>query len=244
VQNSSGRPRIGIDVDHEHDGRRWIYKLSVDYCDAVRAAGGDPVLLLPDDPRPVPAILAEVDGVLLTGGDDVHPSLVGRQADGMAMRLLSVRRERFLLRLAAGALADARPCLAVCLGCQAVNIAAGGDIWLDLYCEHAAPLEHRHGHVHLVHAEPDGLLARYWQGEPQRLVSHHHQAVRRLGRGLILEATSEDGVIEAYRSPSHTFLLGVQWHPEVQGEVPGGRPLLRDLVRAAAAHASSEASRR
>lgn len=227
------RPRIGIDLDHEHDGRRWIYKSPTVYLDAVVAAGGEPVLLPPREPETARAMLNGLDGLLMTGGDDVHPSLLGRKADGMPMQLLSVRRERFVLALADAVLESRIPTLAVCLGCQAVNLRSGGDLYLDLYTEHDSPEEHRNGHEHPVHPEPEGVLFRYWAGESQSLKSHHHQAIRRLGDGLALEAKAPDGVVEAFRTTSDRFLLGVQWHPEVQMHTPGGRRLIDALLEAA-----------
>lgn len=231
---SSHPPRIGIDLDHEHDGKRWVYKVPTAYVQAIVGAGGQPVLIPSGDPRPPVAILADLDGLLMTGGDDVHPRIIGQEgASGLPMRLLTTEREGFVIDLAAAALRTGLPCLSVCLGCQAMNIAAGGDIWLDLEAQLPGALEHRNGSEHLVNPEPGGLLFRYWQGQPQTLKSHHHQAIRRLGSGLALEATAEDGVIEAIRCDGAGFQLGVQWHPEIQQQGPGGSALIDALVKAA-----------
>ena len=233
------RPRIGIDIDHEHDGRRWIYKLPTFYLEIVKRCGGQPVLIAPGDPRPTPEILADLDGLLMTGGDDIHPAVLGRKADGMPLRLLSSQRERFVLALAAAVLESAIPCLAVCLGCQALNVASGGELYFDLYSEHEGALEHRAGAEHEVVPEPGGQLARWWKNEPQRLVSHHHQAVRRVGENMQLEASANDRVIEAFSDPSRAFLLAVQWHPEMQSTDPGGDFLVRQLVDASRAGPSN-----
>lgn len=223
-------------MDLDHDGKRWVYKVSTRPAEAVQKAGGRPVLISPDDTRSVDEILDEVDGFFMSGGDDLHPTRVGRdgiEERGLPMRLVAVRRESFVLRLAEALLRRSIPALCVCLGAQALNAAAGGDIYLDIPSELPSAIEHRNGHEHRIIPEPDGLLFRYWRGQPQNLQSHHHQAVRSLGDGLSLEARAEDGVIEAFRATSHSFLLGVQWHPEVHPESPGGLALVQSLVAAA-----------
>jgi putative glutamine amidotransferase len=224
-------PRIGIDLDLDHDGRRWVYKNPATYHAAVVRAGGIPAFLCPDDPRPVPDLLEDLDGVLMTGGDDIHPHFVGRLAGKTPMTLLPVRRERFVLQLARVIWEKDIPCLAVCLGSQALNLASGGDLVLDLPSEYPGALDHSGGKRHIVIPEPQSFLGRYWKMCPQRLKSHHHQAARRLGQELVLEARGEDGVIEAFRHPGKRFLFGVQWHPELQYGSLGGHPLLEALIR-------------
>ncbi len=223
-------PRIGIDLDLDHDGRRWVYKNPVTYHKAVLRAGGIPVFLCPDDPRPAEGIVDGLDGVLMTGGDDFHPRIVNRIPGKTPMTLLPVRREKFVLRLIEAILEKDVPCLAVCLGSQALNLALGGDLVLDLPSEYPGALDHSGGKRHLVVPEPKSFLGRYWKMRPQRLKSHHHQAARRLGQELALEARGEDGVLEAFRHPGKRFLFGVQWHPELQYESLGGHPLLDALI--------------
>lgn len=217
------RPRIGIDLDFDHDGRRWIYKLASAYFDTLLEAGAEPVLLPPGDPRAPREILQSIDGLLLTGGDDPHPALFGERGTHLPTRLLALRRERFLMTLAAELLAADRPCLAVCLGAQMLQVAAGGRLYVDLPSQWPGELhEHRGGALHAVRAEPGGWLDRWWRGREQVLASHHHQAVRELAPGFELEARATDGVIEAWRSRTHRFLFATQWHPEVQNHAPGG----------------------
>lgn len=228
------RPRIGLDLDFEHDGKRWVHKLPTAYVDVLIDAGAQPVLIPSGDPRPIPEILADLDGFLMTGGDDFHPRLLGREAEGLPMTLLTVRRERFVLSLAQGLLASELPTMAVCLGFQSINVASGGQIYLDIPSEHEGAVDHSGGRIHRVDPEPGGLLDRSWRSESQNLMSHHHQGVRVLGPDLVVEARAEDGIVEAFRAPEHRFLLACQWHPEVQPGSPGGMPLIQRLVQAAA----------
>jgi putative glutamine amidotransferase len=228
------RPRIGLDLDFEHDGKRWVHKLPTAYVDTLIAAGAEPVLIPTGDPRPIPEILSELDGFLMTGGDDFHPHVLGREAEGLPMTLLTVRRENFVLPLARNLLGGNLPTMAICLGFQSLNVAAGGELYLDIPTEHEAAVDHHNGAIHRIDPEPGGLLDRCWGGESQSLMSHHHQGVRRLGSGLVAEARAEDGIVEAFGAPGHRFLLACQWHPEVQPDSPGGLVLIQRLVEAAA----------
>ncbi len=227
------KPRIGIDLDLEHDGRRWIYKLSTSYVQAIQKLGAEPVLLTPDDQRSPREIFTGIDGLLLTGGDDPHPALFGERGTRLPTRLLSYRRENFLLQIARELLQSELPCLAICLGSQMLQVAAGGTMWVDLASQWQGPLcQHSGGASHLVHPEPGSLLEQLWEQRSASLVSHHHQAVRKLAPGFQLEARAEDGVIEAWRSETHPFLLATQWHPEIQSEELGGKRVLRTFLDA------------
>jgi putative glutamine amidotransferase len=146
-------------------------------------------------------------------------------------RLLAHRRERFVMELAAELLAGDVPCLAICLGAQMLQVAAGGSLWVDLPSQWEGELlEHRGGALHDVIPVPGGWLDRLWSGSARQLRSHHHQALRELAPGYVVEARAGDGVIEAWRSERHPFLVGTQWHPEVQTDELGGEGLLRSFL--------------
>jgi putative glutamine amidotransferase len=188
-----------------------------EYVDAVKAAGGRPVVLapLPDD-QPAEGLMEVADGLLLTGGEDLDPALWD-EALHPRTKLLDLRRQQSDLRLAA--LADARglPVLGICLGIQEMAAHRGGRIIQHLPDKVGAAGVHGENApaVHAVAVGPGSLLARIVGPGELTVNSRHHQAVREPGRGMRVVARAADGVIEAIEDPSPgRFFLGVQWHPE------------------------------
>ena len=138
-------------------------------------------------------------------------------------------RDAFEIPLLRGAIARDLPVLAVCRGCQVLNVALGGTLWQDLPAQRPEGLPHRQegprsAVTHAVRIEPQSLLARV-VGDERTLLTNtfHHQAARDVAPGLAVSATAPDGTVEALEAPRSRFVLGVQWHPE-------------DLVPARAAH--------
>src|SRR5437588_28228 len=173
------------------------------YESALREVGVQPVRISPGDPRS----LDELDGLLLTGGTDVNPALYGDQRhpktedpddplDALEMGLLR------------DALSAGKPVLAICRGMQLFNVFHGGTLIQHLD-SHDSP-----DAIHNIQIVPNSRLAAII-GEGEHAVnSRHHQAVARVGGGLIVSARSSDGVIEALEHPGHAFAVAVQWHPE------------------------------
>jgi putative glutamine amidotransferase len=213
------------------------------YLDALVQAGAAPVML------PLQTGSAEVlrdtyerlDGVLLPGGVDIHPSSYG-QAVRAGLRRTDPERDAVELTLARWALADDKPVLGLCRGLQVINVARGGTLFQDVATERLGTGRHdfeppefeRSFLAHHVDIEPGSRL-RDLAGEPARLVnSMHHQGVDRLGEGLTISALAPDGVAEAVEAPGR-FVLGVQWHPESLVPVdPLARALFAEFVAAAA----------
>lgn len=201
--------------------------LGESYVDAVRRVGGVPLLLPPGD-APVDALLDRVDGVVLTGGYfDIHPSLYGETVRG---RLDRVEADRTSLELALASRAVERgiPVLGVCGGMQLLAVAAGGSLIQDILTDLDGAADHEQATDpatpwHTVRVEAP---AARWLGSSVQANSTHHQAVRDPGRGLVACGWSEDGVIEVIASPGPGFVLGVQWHPELLGELDAYRALI------------------
>jgi putative glutamine amidotransferase len=238
------RPVIGICAALER--ARWsVWDLEAlllprNYLAGVQHAGGLPVMLAPDsqlveDPSEA---LALIDGLLLAGGADIDPDAYGQQAHHATNGTVP-ERDSFEIALVRGAIEQDLPVLGICRGMQLINVARGGTLVQHLP-EHVGHQEHRRSVGSFDDADhevelSEGTLAMRVVGEVRHdAKSHHHQAVDRLGEGLRVSATSVlDGLPEAIELPEKRFVLGVQWHPEADGE----SPVLGALVTAAAAHA-------
>lgn len=205
--------------------------LPANYAEQVAAAGGIPVLL-----PPVPGIAAAVarlDGVLLTGGGDIDPGLYGALPDPATSRV-SGPRDAAELEVLDAAMAAGTPVLGVCRGMQLVNVARGGTLWQHLQNDagHTPPPGMFGSHPVRIAAGSRlaGILGA--NGTRFDVPTAHHQAVDRLGDGLVATAWAEDGVVEAVErtDAGEGFFVAVQWHPEA-----GADPrLIKALVGAAA----------
>jgi putative glutamine amidotransferase len=212
-------PRIGLTTYRERS--RWgvwdepADLLPATYARAVEAAGALPVLLPPADPALVPAALRGLDGLVLAGGADVDPA---RYAADRHVRTGEARPDRdgWEIALAEAALDRQLPLLGICRGMQVLNVALGGDlvqhlpdvVGTDDHC----PTPGAHGRHH-VRLTPESRLARAI-GSSVEVATYHHQAVDRLGRGLVAVGWADDGTVEAVELPDARWAAGVQWHPE------------------------------
>jgi putative glutamine amidotransferase len=189
----------------------------LDYEAAVRRAGATPKPLSLH--VPTASALDGVDGLLLTGGDDVDPALYGETAHPTC-DVSEPGRDAFELDLIRRALGADLPVLAICRGLQVLNVALGGTLIQDIPSEPGPLLQHdAEGPpttlAHTVAVTPGSCLAALVGPDDTRAVnSRHHQSIRALGRGLAVTGVSPDGVIEAVEVPAVRFCVGVQWHPE------------------------------
>jgi putative glutamine amidotransferase len=201
------------------------------YVIALSTVGIEPLVMTPPDTRSLED--AGVDGLLLTGGTDIDVALFGqspapesdepdRARDSLELRLLAEARERDL------------PVLAICRGMQLLNVHCGGTL-----LQHH-PYQQRHRQrppdpsliAHDVRIEAHTRLAEIIREELCGVNSRHHQAVDRVGKGLVISAMAEDGLIEALEDRHARFLVAVQWHPEDQIDDPRQRRLF-EAFRAA-----------
>ena len=194
-----------------------------DYRQSILHVGGEPRIL--DSSMPVEQALAGIGGLMLTGGGDVAPSRYGEPPHPAVLEA-EPGRDEFEIALVAAARARHLPIFAICRGAQVLNVACGGTLVQDIPAEVAGALAHSlavpqhepYALAHEVWVDKDSLLAKLMR---ERLVdeaievnSRHHQAVKRVAKGLVASATAPDGVIEAIEDPKARFCLGVQWHPE------------------------------
>jgi putative glutamine amidotransferase len=215
-------------------------RLSWDYISAVERAGGFPVPLMFFRQENACAAIRMLRGLVLSGGGDVDPYFFGEEPFPGCGEI-SPLRDEMELELARLALDAKLPVLGICRGAQVLNIALGGDIFQDLGRKEGMLLEHMqkapaYHPVHQLTITRGTRLAEIFRGKTAlRVNSFHHQAIRKLGEGLIVSAAAADGVIEAVESIRHSFALGVQWHPEAMAEknIPGGQELFDALLQAA-----------
>jgi putative glutamine amidotransferase len=232
------RPLIGIS-SYGRAGKRKSFSLPCDYVDAVRRAGGVP-LVLPAVEGEIPEALEAIHGLILSGGGDIDPSHYGG-ASHRSNYGISLERDGFELALAGAAIARPHlPLLCICRGMQVLNVALGGDLVAHIPDRYGREVLHRHPErrpvEHPVNVEPASQIARILGTTELPVRSWHHQAVGRLGRGLRAVAWAADGVVEAVEDDHRPFTVAVQWHPEV-GALSDARHLrlFEALVEAAGA---------
>jgi putative glutamine amidotransferase len=194
-----------------------------DYRQSILHGGGEPRVL--EVSADAAKALAGIDGLLLTGGDDVAPARYGEEAHP-TVTAAEAGRDEFEIALITAARARNLPILAICRGVQVLNVACGGTLVQDIPSQIKGALEHslpvpQHVSYELAHevwVEKDSLLARLMRerlvDEALEVNSRHHQAVKDVAKGFVVSATAPDGVIEAIEDPKARFCLGVQWHPE------------------------------
>jgi putative glutamine amidotransferase len=217
------KPVIGLTLDHEPPGGYssfpW-YAIRENYCNAVRNAGGLPILL-PHEPAAATDYLDRIDGLIITGGGfDVDPALFGASARHPSVKTKD-RRTAFELAATQGAIARDMPLLGICGGQQLLNVALGGTLIQHIPDEVPDCLPHRQPNPrdepgHTVRILAGTLLHRVTQVERLDVNSAHHQAVKSAGPCLVIDAVAEDGIVEGIEDPSRRFCLGVQWHPEFE----------------------------
>ncbi|MFE0523015.1 gamma-glutamyl-gamma-aminobutyrate hydrolase family protein [Streptomyces sp. NPDC058954] len=226
----AGRPLIGVSTYLEAGARWGVWELEAallpaGYPRLVQRAGGLAAMLPPDAPEQAAAIVARLDGLVIAGGPDVEPVRYGAEPDprtGPPARA----RDTWELALIEAALAARLPLLGICRGMQLLNVALGGTL-----------VQHIEGHAEVVgvfgrHPVKPVPGTRYAEIAPEEtsVPTYHHQALDRLGTGLMPSAYAPDGTVEAVEVPTaDRWVLGVQWHPEMGDDLR----VMQALVRAA-----------
>ena len=238
--------RIGITCSERSDENGAMHPDIVPYVEAVRRAGGEPVLL--SNHASVDEVLASVAGVILSGGADIAPRRYGGRVEHARAQHDRYSRDRddFEFALVRATRERGVPTLCICRGIEAANVAFGGTLIEDVREEFAEryTIHHRQTYEngldradyapdHDVTLDPRSAVARACGATRLRTNSMHHQALRDIGDGLVAVGRTSDGVIEAIDATfPHPFFLGVQWHPEELDDEPNRR-LFAELVRAA-----------
>jgi putative glutamine amidotransferase len=244
---ASARPVIGL-TTYLQQAQTGVWDvragfLPAIYLEGVNLAGGIAALL---PPQPVDAeiasrILDGLDGLIITGGRDVAPESYGQQPHPATDEASADNRQRdaFEFALVDGAIRRGMPLLGICRGAQVINVALGGTLHQHLP-DVIGHTHHQKGNAvfstSAVRTVPGTRLASLI-GESSDAQCYHHQAIDRLGEGLIVSAQDSDGVIEAVEIPGDSFVLAVQWHPE---ERLDDLRLFAAVVEAAARYATGK----
>ena len=249
--------RIGVSARllHPDSNRAFLPRKSVQYLDQAVAhwltTGDVLVFMIPevnlDSPRvPRPLRIRQyvdvLDGLVLQGGADMSPQSYGETPLDPRWSGDEVR-DAYEIELFHEFVTQGKPVFGICRGHQVINVALGGSLFQDIPTQRPGPAVHRDEArsdqcFHDVRVLPGSWLARLYPGvDTTRVNTVHHQAVNRLGEGLVVEAVgADDGVVEAIRWEGHSFVVGVQWHPEWMN--PGdpalleGEPLRRAFLAA------------
>jgi len=201
-------------------------------------------LATPHAPRALKAkhYVDALDGLLLQGGADMSPKSYGETPINPLWSGDEVR-DAYEIELFHEFVTQGKPVFGICRGHQVINVALGGSLYQDIPTQAPAMGSHRDeakydNHFHDVRILANTWLSRlYPQVQVARINTIHHQAIKRLGEGLVVEAMSEpDGIVEAIRWEGHSFVVGVQWHPEFMDPndkaLLDTKPLLREFLGA------------
>jgi putative glutamine amidotransferase len=214
------------------------------YIQALVRAGSAPLIIPPMDESALRVIYEQIDGVLLSGGEDIHPRHYHQPVHETVTRIDEERDEAELC-LTRWALEDSKPLLGICRGIQMLNVACGGTLHQDVGSFTGTTLNHRESEkwddwtylAHELELEPDSLLARLLDATSVPTNSIHHQGVAELAPGLRAVGRAPDGLIEAVEGTGPGFVLAVQSHPEAlqAAAVPRWQGLFAGFVAAVCA---------
>lgn len=215
------RPLIGIPTRSITDGAIVRFAVVSTYTRALELAGGAPIAIpLQLGEETLRDIFAHLDGLLIAGGVDVHPSEFGEPIETFCGE---IDRDRDIveLNLLRWAMRAQMPVLGICRGIQMLNVAAGGSLYQDIDAQvpHAQPHEHVTGEpynrrAHSIEVDPESRLARALGATRLEVNSLHHQSVKEVAPGFRIVARAPDGIVEGIEALNGQFAIGVQFHPE------------------------------
>jgi putative glutamine amidotransferase len=197
-----------------------MYYSNKTYAQAIEDAGGVPLLIpIIKDLRVLSSLLAHIDGLLLPGGIDIHPSNYQEETHP-ALRETDVQLDELELSLARWALREDIPTLGICRGLQMLNVALDGTLYQDLASEGMGSVQHANWGlqpnkiIHRVQIEPGSQMEEVLGVREIAVNSLHHQAIKEPGKGVFISGRSEDDIIESLELPERSFVMAVQCHPE------------------------------
>jgi len=232
--------KIGLTMRLELHSRR--YYLGRDYCEAVENFGAIPfhIGLIPKKEH-IREAVANLDGILLPGSDtDVDPLRFGEEPHPKLKHIIYEKEETDLMILEE-AEKIGLPILGICFGMQVLNVFRGGSLIQDIDAQIENPIKHEQGvplerNSHSIKIEVESRLSRLiTNGDSVQVNSHHHQAVREVGKDLRATAWAKDGVIECLEDErDDRFVFAVQWHPELSWKTDNlSANIFKEFVNAA-----------
>lgn len=203
-------------------GTFYRFAIADGYTTAVERAGGVP-LVIPPQAGNIDDILSVVDGLIFSGGGDIDPARFGDDSTHEKTGGIDQGRDDLELNLVAAAIDRDIPVLCICRGIQVLNVALGGTLIQDVPDEFSHEFEHRQqangipsfDPGHEVEVVPGTLLASTYGADSIAVNSFHHQGLKDVAPALRVNATAPDGLVEAVDHPGKSWVLGVQWHPEM-----------------------------
>jgi putative glutamine amidotransferase len=209
------KPIIGISSNLKEQ----FLSVSTDYIQAITEFGGVPLVIPNLQEEAIESIVQQIDGLILTGGGDIDPTLFGEEPlQGLGN--ITPERDAFEIAIIQKMLKLNKAILGICRGIQILNIAVGGDMYQDIdtqmekrLLQHTQQSPRWHA-SHFVQVKKGSMLSDIVQMEKFKVNSFHHQAIRKIPNEFEVSAFASDGMIEAFESKIHSFVMGVQWHPE------------------------------
>jgi putative glutamine amidotransferase len=210
------KPRIGISADFDNE------KLSVamNYIGSIESAGGVPFILpILKRKKNIYKLANEIDGLLISGGDDIHPSFYNEN-EIRTNKYVPTERVIFETKLIKNVFKLKKPILGICYGAQLINVVFGGTLYQDIQTQIKKSHKHKKFNQadkdirHQIYIERKTLLNKVFCRQFLIVNSIHHQSIKDAARNFIVSAKSSDGITEAVELLKYPFLMGVQWHPE------------------------------
>lgn len=243
--DNANRPRIGVPWRTSEEERAGNQPKIQSYLDAVEKAGGTAELLSLEDPEGLARQIIGLDGFVLPGSPaDVEPAEYGAVNQGKS-EPADLPRERTDGAILGHAFAAQKPVLAICYGCQLLNVYLGGTLIQDLRSERGTQIPHRKKDIepqpaedprHEVSFTAGSRLTKMAGARDAEVNSSHHQSIAKPGRQLTITGLASDGIVECVEwTGDPNWVIGVQWHPERMAGDPLAEKLFAELVAAARA---------